>query len=446
MKKLILFSLLAILILPKNVSAQTTDVTNAALSLDDFLKYSTKGALDDAKASIDKAIQDPAANVAPKAWVFRGQIYLELVADSGKSNAKVENGVDVARDAFEKAPSLDLKKKFDDQITFGLLRCHNNYYYMAVDPYNRGHYDSAYNFFRKAYEVSHFLNRTFGEDVDSNSLMNTAYTAYITGMNDTALRLYKEQLALGYANKGNFYHQLSDIYLNLKDTTAALNTIRDGMKKFGNTEMLMVDEINILIELNRTKEAVDKLTKAITDNPDSLKYYYVLGQKYDDLGMKEDAEKIYSSLINRLQDKIKNGGKAYDYAVLGSACTRLGKYDEADKAYASAVANAKNNDEKAKYNFTWGAMYFNRAANLNSMLDSVGKVNQPAAQQMYKDMKEYFYKAIPYLEAARSQEAEPDYATLDALKQVYGALAGSDAALYEKYKEVKQALADLQNK
>ncbi len=60
---------------------------------------------------IDKAIEDPKANIKEKTWRYRGNIYTNLAADSALY-AQVPDALEKAAMSLAKADELDVKKRY----------------------------------------------------------------------------------------------------------------------------------------------------------------------------------------------------------------------------------------------------------------------------------------------------------------------------------------------
>ena len=434
MNKRLIGCLLAGLFFIPMVHAQKEKLTSAIQS------YKRGGELNDAKSLIEDCTKDEVTSIDPKTWAWYGLIYNTLFHDSGRSADKVPNSLTLAVQGYFKSYTLDTKKKFGDEIENGLQQCYNDNFNLAIEPYTTRHFDTAYTYFRAAYDINMFLNKNFGDPVDSahNIGYYTAFTAYQVGKLDEAKMLFNELLSKGYEKDEAAFRNFSALYMDQKDNLNAIKTIQQGELRFPASEALLIDEINLYIQSNKTQQAVDKLTQAIHDKPDSLKYYYVLGQKYEDLKQPDKAADIYNQLITLLQAHIqKSGGKASDYGTLGSAYERLKRYSDAADAFAKAIVNSKTDPEKADYNFKTGAMYFNQAVVLDKKRESATPAD---SKKIEEQMNALFNQATPFLEAAHQLDPK-NRQTLEALKQLYGTLN-----MVDKYKAIKAELDALDTK
>jgi tetratricopeptide (TPR) repeat protein len=368
MKKIML-SVVAILFSCYASNAQKAAVVSA-------WNYLNNGELNEAKASIDGAINDETTKIMAKTWVYRGKIYLAISSDSALRI--MEPGAsEVAYESFMKAFELDAEKKtYSDDIGKGLQGVAYNKFNEGVAPYNNKQYDKAFSEFSKVSTIYEFLNKNYQTNIlDTTSMYYAAYSAFQVKKYNEASSLFNKLLTNNYL-KSDIYQGLELISLAQKDTTAALKHIEDGRKLFPNEMSLVYDELNIYLSQNRNQEVIDKLKDAIAKKPDSHELNFLLASKYDkNFNDTTNAKKYYLESI-----KIKP-----DY------------FD----AY-----------------YSLGVLYYNIAFGINEEIKKLPNTDQKNYDRLIPIRNKYFELAIPYMEKANTILPE-DRDTLIALKQLY---------------------------
>ena len=168
----------------------------------------------------------------------------------------------------------------------------------------------------------------------------------------------------------------------LGDTVRALEIIRQGRDAFPGELSLLLEEAQLYLEKGETEKLLASLQEAVAADPENSNLYFLIGKSYDDLGDKVAAEESYK------------------------------KAAELNPEFFEAFYNI-------------GAIYVNKAAELQSEandlpLNEVDKYNE-LTEQANKQLE----KAVPYLE--KSLELKPDdEPTLTALKEAYARLKMND--------------------
>ena len=200
---------------------------------------------------------------------------------------------------------------------------------------------------------------------------------------------YLEQLIALKFNHSSVYVEMSNIYQEEGNTDKALSYLNLGRESLAGDQGIINAEINLYIKLGRTAELIDKLTEAITLDPQNEILFFNRGTIYDQEGEFENAEKDYKSAL-------------------------------------------EINPESFGSNYNIGALYFNSAIEHNN------KANSSSNNKVYKSSKDkannMFALALPYLEKAHQIDSN-DYNTLLSLKQLY--YMNGD---YKKSDEMKKAI------
>jgi tetratricopeptide (TPR) repeat protein len=189
------------------------------------------------------------------------------------------------------------------------------------------------------------------------------------------------------------YASRGDLYVQKGDTAKAKEIIGEGVKKYPDDKVLMVQELNLYLFSGNPEEAIKKLDEAIAKDPGFTELYIQRGNLYD---------------------QIKDTANAR-------------------KSYEMAIAQDPNNFN-AYYRL--GASYYNRAVDLNNQMNKLD-LNQQKQYDLLKAQRDQLFKqSMPYLE--RAYELDPkDADTLGALKELYARLGQMDKSNQMK-KELEQ--------
>jgi tetratricopeptide (TPR) repeat protein len=343
--------------------------------------------LDKAKESIDQATKNETTATMAKTWYYRGQIYHAIFESTKDQFKSLKPGsLDEAFQAYEKTLELDTKGEYKEDLTKRLNVVASQMQNQGVDLYRQKNYQDALTSFEKAIKIGEkYLGIT-----DSLALYNAALSADKAGNYDQAKKYYSKLLELNYGG-ARTYGLFSSLQLTQKDTTGALETLKQARQKYPSDPDLSITELNIYLASGRDKEAAAQIESAIVNDPQNANLYYAKGV---------------------LNDK-------------------LGKTDVAIDAYKKAI-EIKPEHFDANYNL--GAMLFNDAAEM------INKANAlPASKQKEYDMIKAkadarFKEAKPYFETAYKINPT-DMATMQSLRQVYTRLNE-----LEKAAEIKKAM------
>ncbi|MEQ9442689.1 MAG: tetratricopeptide repeat protein [Cyclobacteriaceae bacterium] len=372
--------LVALIALPMLTYGQAKNVRKAQSSLE-------SGELAEAKELIDPAINDEKTKDDGKTWYTYGDVYLAIATDSTNS-VQVEEPYQKALNAYSKV------KELEKENSLYAVQADQQIQQVWANAINSGATLYSNQDFAKALELFEVAKLAMPEDT----------TAYIYGgisaqqagdMNMAAENYAYLVDSLDYVSK-DFYNSLIYIYLvENKDEPKALDYIRKAQEVFPDDPEFLKREITMLINSQSYDEAKQKLAKAIEAEPDNPVLYYNQGYLYEQMGEGEQAIESYKSAI------------------------------EVDPRYFDA-------------NFNLAAFYYNEAADILAEANDMDlKEYQERGEEIEAGAKEYFEKALPYLET--SQEIEPDNAkVLETLATVYQRLG-----MEEKAQEVNTKLESM---
>lgn len=390
---------------------------NAVNYYKDYTSTKDIQSLKQAKENVDLASVHEDTKNRAQVQVTKGQIYLALyevnkkaqedmllasVPETKRAFATFENTptteLEIALQAFQVAQTLDVKGDFKNELQ--LLKNVGNYF----DNTGRAHLN-AKNFakalpaFEKAYEIGGYSDTTL--------LYYCGISAEYSDNYPKAKEYFQKLMERKYV-RDNIYISMTSVYFNLKDTAAAVETMRKARTVYPNNINLVIMEANHFLRTNNSAKALNNLNIAVAARPNDPNYYLVRGNIYDNLANPKNEQ-----------------GYAIDQPANSAEYFRSAESD-----YKKAIELKPNNFD-ALYNL--GVLYSNDGVALNKKADDIVDNAQNAA--MVAKATESYKKAIPFLEKAL--EINPtDKNVMFALKQIYTRLEMSD-----KLKEMNERLA-----
>lgn len=366
MKKLLI--ILFVCISATIANSQNVNVQSAFASL-------RNGYLDKARTAIDKAVLHEDTKNDPKAWMYKGKIYLALqITENPKYKVLVESPLDTAYIAFNKSKELDAEKIHSEDIKGGLISCSIELYNKGVSKYQAKDYLGAFDCFDKSAKIRYSYGMTDNEY--SLALYNGALAAenskskdYESKAKENFKKLYTLKYKQAYVYSSNANYAKAD-----GDTAKALKIIQQGREVMPDELDLVIAEANIYLQQKKSKEAQEVLKIAIQKDPKNPMLYMAVAQKYDESGNFADAEANYLKAIELKAD------------------------------YFDAVYNL-------------GALYFNNALEILKAADKL-EMGDPKYDTEKLRAEEMFKKSIPALEKAETLDPK-DKSTLISLKQLY---------------------------
>jgi tetratricopeptide (TPR) repeat protein len=193
-------------------------------------------------------------------------------------------------------------------------------------------------------------------------------------------------VALKYKNKV-VYETLVDLYQQ-DNNPKFLSTLDEGLKMFPDSKSLQVSKLNYYIQNNKTDEAVAEINNALKTDPN-------------------------------------NPTLLFNMAVLNE---QLQKYHEAIKYYDKAI---ENNPKYTDAMFNAGAMYFNKAVEINKV------INDDTPARLDSTIAEFVATDIVTLDEIKAALKEQN---LSALINSFNNYANDKNALKEKVSKVNENL------
>ncbi len=250
-----------------------------------------KGDYAKAKSIIDAAIEHEKTKNNAKTWYYRGQIYATL----DTTNNELEDRKEAIK-SFNKSLEIDPQQKTTSSITtFGVENVdskihdyYSHFYNKAVIAYTAEKFNSAADNF----EIAFYINPK-----DTNAIMNAALAAALETENDErAKNNFMKAYTAGVRNILVFF-QLYNFAIKEERLEDGLDIVRKGRTVYPNDKDLAKFELNLLIQLDKTEEAIEELKKKINDEPTNPEFHFSLGVLLEELENYDDAMKSYYKAI-----------------------------------------------------------------------------------------------------------------------------------------------------
>jgi tetratricopeptide (TPR) repeat protein len=272
-------------------------------------------------------------------------------------------------------------------IDANLISMSNQVLNEAIEAYNENKFEKAYKYFTKTLEIKKMP--VFGEAIDTAIMYNAAIAAQRAGNWEGAIKYYKESAKYGYG-EATTYILLKEAQLKTGDTTAAVETIKEGFEKYPKNKDMLGTLINYyLLESDNAEEALRYLEVARKQEPENAAYFSAEASIYDKLGEKEKAIEYYKKAIEL-------------------------------------------NPELFEAQYNLGVIYYNDAVDYSNEINDI-KDNEKYLEAKEKANK-MFEVALPYIEKAHELQPE-ERSIMSTLKTLYYRLKMED-----KYQEIEEKL------
>ncbi|MGM0567018.1 MAG: tetratricopeptide repeat protein [Bacteroidota bacterium] len=356
--------------------------------------------LEKALEAIEPATEHKKTKDDAKTWYYRGNIYLSLhLTEKEEFKDLVDNPLKTAYDSYKKSLELDEKEKFVDDVNERMQFVSEQYFNKGVNTYKEKKYETASESFERAAEIA----QEYMQMTDTTALYYTGNSADLAGNKERALKYYKKAKELNFDN-ASLYTSMTRLHTALGDTAKALEVVKEGKKRYDDNFEILIAETNIYLAQGDAEKALENLKVAVEKDTTNPEIWFAVGTNYDNM-MKEQEE-----------DSIK----------------RL-MMEEAVNAYEKALELKPDYFKPA---FNLGAIYVNRAAELQSMANNLPLSETEKYEKMKKEADSMLQKAMPMLEKAH--EIDPDDVnTMNSLKEIYARLNKK-----EKREEISKKLEE----
>ncbi|MGC9332006.1 MAG: tetratricopeptide repeat protein [Bacteroidales bacterium] len=394
--------------------------------------YLNDGFLGDALESIEKASKDPKTADWYKTWWYYGQTYQALSTTEKEKYQKLcDNCADKAFESYIKSIKLnfedpeikqldlesevgatkfiravignlrDNEPKVEDQraiidiiqVRFPALA--NGFVNKGIKLFQQKEYAQALEQFEKSLTISSLAMKA------DTAVIYYASLAAINAQNWEKTKDYCKTLKqLDYGDKPEekalITLNLAKAYKHTGDIAKYITTLEAGREEFPeNSYDIVIELFNHYIDNKDYEEAHKYISLAIEVNPEEASFYVVRGTLNEE--------------INNIEEAISDYKKALEL-----------------------------NPENFDANYSLGAYYYNYAADtLTWANENIPPTEVQKYSEIQKKANEYFKKAKPYLEQARTIKND-DINVLRTLRTIYYKLEEM-----EKYEEVDSTLKAL---
>jgi tetratricopeptide (TPR) repeat protein len=342
-----------------------------------------------AKESADAAAQHESTKNSAKMWMYRGNVYKAIYADTSKKVRDIDpEAEEKALEAYINCLKNDNNNVYKDDVKGNLV--------MSASATKRKAGFYAYNKeFDKALRCYDLLEQALPYDFDQgmkrqnitqDKLVFEKFSMYQSAPNKEKTIEYANKLIDMKYKDVKIYTDMVKLSLIDKDTAAALSYIEKGRALFEDNMSLIGTEIDIYMARKKTDVLIDKLKTAMEVAPDNELLHVVLADIY----------------------------------------RRTGKVEEAEKEYLKAI-ELKPESEPANYNLA--VLYYSNAKDWNDKLNAL-PMKDPKIKDYETKSNDYFKKSVGYFET--SYEITKDANTKKILRQITLRLGDMEKA--EKYK------------
>lgn len=272
------------------VSAQKEQVRNA-------YGFLSTGDLENAKKAIDEASKNPRIAEHPRTLLYKSYIYAGFALDTNREGdffKELNTGMDAYKKAVEN--NKDRRAVREGEIQDARDRLYTAAYNRGERAYKAGNLNAASKYFQ-------FTLGLRPKDVSLNLLQ--AVTAQKAGDREEAARAYERLIGLGY-DSALVYRNLAKLYIEQDKDSLGINVIRKGLKKHPDSEGLIFDETDFIIERGEGMvEAIGNLEKATKLDPSNPTVWYTLGLAYLESGAVMRADNALKKTVELKNDHYK---------------------------------------------------------------------------------------------------------------------------------------------
>lgn len=285
-------------------------------NMEEINEMLTNNNIKDAKAAVDKYLQNPKKANDAEAWFTKGQIYNALSKDTSISNSESSSLKDEAFIAFKKYQQLDSK----DMMM--LLSNHESYLDLYIEYGNLGikafnlkSFDESLTYFKKTAAVKDYIvskNYQYAQypvhAIDTNLILNIAAAAIQANKHDEAAENYQKLADIGIAGEDykDVYIYLVRHYSAKPDMIALKNIKSKAAGIYSDNDYWLQVELDALSQKGDTTQLYARYEELIAENPNNsaLVYNYAV-QLYNKLYGKNASETKDPAVSEKLTETLK---------------------------------------------------------------------------------------------------------------------------------------------
>lgn len=269
---------------------------------------------------------------ADKVLYFDGSDVLRMVE---VTKPVYEDALAGALEAYAKAAEVDVKGSKIKDIKDGIKSVAEKYFADGMNKYTLGDYKNAAALIGKAADASETAPLS---QADTTYLYYAGYIHMQDGNYEAAKNYFNRCLEIGYyAENGNLFPSLGDVYMKLGDEEAGIKVLEEGFALFPENANLLVGLINYYLpKEGGESQLLSLIEKAKKAMPDNASIYRVEGDIYKRLEEWDKAEAAYRKSIEIAPDA------ADPYIALGGYYIDRGNvyFNEGQETFEQAAYEA----------------------------------------------------------------------------------------------------------
>ena len=238
-----------------------------------------------------------------------------------------EDALDQALKAYKEAEKVDAKGSKTKEIKNVAAK----YMELGMNDYMFGDYKGASENFEKSVNAGAEAPNPV---IDTMTIYNAGFTAWMAQDLAKAETFFLRCAELGYAEDGEVYAKLGDIYSKLDNKEKSKSILEEGFSKYPANQSIIIGLINYYIESGEQPDELFALLDVAKKNePNNASLYYVEGDIHNKLGHKEEAKAAYlkSNEIN----------PEYEFGLIGLGIMYYNEALELQEKASTEFDNAK---------------------------------------------------------------------------------------------------------
>lgn len=370
--------------------------------------------MEDAKKSIDAAVQHDDTKNDAKTWFYYAQIY-DTLRNNPAYQSLDKDIVEKFVIGCKKCIELDTKKSNEWYCGYAIVNSGFAAYNKAIEFYGLNDVDNAAKFFQYVIDVFPYDKN---KDLTKNNINEKTIIYSLAGLAlnnknySEAKKNLNKLIEMNY-NDHIIYVLLSNIHLEEGDTSKALAIVERGKQAFGGEKDLINQELYIYQSQGREDVLLNKYNEALSSDPENVLYLFNRGAMYDALhnelikksklasdtalkiSKKASGEKVPAT-------KAKLDQSAKSYRILGDSLEKQSK-DYENRAEADYKKAIEVNAEYIDAYYNLGALYNNKTTPIVAQMNALSYTSadyQKKYDVLRKDRDAILTVALGYLNKA----------------------------------------------
>ncbi len=259
--------------------AQKGELSNAQEAYNKYVTFKSAGAaiaapnLNTAKTSIDKASANDKTSGLAQTSALKGAIYAALAIQDTVTATSAPLFV-TAEESVKKAKDLDSKGEYKNLIDDATRTLAQVKMMEGVSAFKAKKFELAYTNF------DHYRQLM---PEDTNALYYTGISAANSNHYAAAIDNYSKLLTKTFSEKPVVYYELTNAYLNNKDTVAGVKTVDEGIAKYPTDKNLRAMQMQVYMQTGKQQEVLTQIQTAINSEPKNKQLYFYGGLTYSQL-------------------------------------------------------------------------------------------------------------------------------------------------------------------